>query len=115
MYNGTGAGQYAVAGRAGAPAPPVAGINARNQIISSGQAGTLYTPGELVQYPFGFEPQEAVKDTDYQYNLGVTANVADWNVDAAISYGKDINDIYTLNSRQPIAVHRHPHHAHQFL
>ena len=74
------------------------GINSRNQIISSGQAGTLYTPGELVQYPLGFEPQEAVKDTDYQYDLGIKSDIAGWNVDTAISYGKDINDIYTLNS-----------------
>jgi len=77
---------------------PGAGINAKNQIIISGQAGTFYTPGELVMYPNGFEPQEAVKDTDYQYNLGVNAKVGDWDVDASVSYGKDVNDIYTLNS-----------------
>jgi iron complex outermembrane receptor protein len=90
----TGTGITALAGSA----PGTPGINANHQIIAAGQAGTLYTPGELVQYPLGFEPQEAVKDTDYQYNLGITAGVADWNVDASISYGKDINDIYTLNS-----------------
>jgi iron complex outermembrane receptor protein len=39
-----------------------------------------------------------VKDTDYQYTAGITANVADWDVDAALSYGKDINDIYTINT-----------------
>jgi iron complex outermembrane receptor protein len=97
-YNGTGVGQVPVAGSIGALGTPSAGINSRNQIIISGQAGTMYTPGELVMYPNGFEPQEAVKDTDYQYNLGVTAKVGDWDVDASISYGKDMNDIYTLNS-----------------
>jgi iron complex outermembrane receptor protein len=97
-YNGTGVGQVPVAGSIGALGTPNAGINSRNQIIISGQAGTMYTPGELVMYPNGFEPQEAVKDTDYQYNLGVTAKVGDWDVDASISYGKDMNDIYTLNS-----------------
>jgi iron complex outermembrane recepter protein len=91
-------GPYTLAGSLGAPGTPGAGINNRNQPISSGQAGTLYTPGELVQYPAGFQPFEAVKDTDYQYDLGATANLAGWNVDAAISYGKDINDVYTLNS-----------------
>ncbi len=80
------------------PARPVRGINTKNQIISSGMSGTLYTPGELVQYPLGFEPQEAVKDTDYQYNLGVNANAGDWTVDANIGYGKDVNDVYTLGS-----------------
>jgi len=91
-------GPFTLAGSLGAPGTPTAGINSRNQIISSGQAGTFYTPGELIFYPNGFQPQEAVKDTDYQYNAGVKANVAGWDVDAAISYGKDINDIYTLNS-----------------
>jgi len=91
-------GPYRLAGSTGLPGTPTAGINSRNQIISSGQAGTFYTPGELVLYPFGFEPQEAVKDTDYQYNLGFKAGVGGWDVDASISYGKDINDIYTLNS-----------------
>src|SRR6185312_8765504 len=91
-------GAFTLAGSTGAPGTPTAGINSRNQIISSGQAGTMYTPGELVLYPNGFQPQEAVKDTDYQYNLGVTAKAGDWDVDASISYGKDMNDIYTLNS-----------------
>jgi len=97
-YNGTGVGQFPIAGSIGALGTPTAGINNRNQIISSGQAGTFYTPGELILYPNGFQPQEAVKDTDYQYNLGLKANVAGWDVDGSISYGKDINDIYTLNS-----------------
>jgi iron complex outermembrane receptor protein len=91
-------GAFPLAGSIGAPGTPTAGINNRNQIISSGQAGTFYTPGELILYPNGFQPQEAVKDTDYQYNLGLKANVAGWDVDGSISYGKDVNDIYTLNS-----------------
>ncbi len=97
-YNGTGVGQFTLAGSLGAPGTPTAGINSRNQIISSGQAGSFYTPGELILYPNGFQPQEAVKDTDYQYNVGIKAKLGDWDVDAAMSYGKDINDIYTLNS-----------------
>jgi iron complex outermembrane receptor protein len=91
-------GTFRLAGSIGLPGTPTAGINAKNQIISSGQAGTMYTPGELVMYPNGFQPQEAVKDTDYQYNVGVDAKIGDWDVDAGISYGKDMNDIYTLNS-----------------
>ena len=91
-------GPYTLAGSLGAPGTVGAGVNANHIIISSGQNGTLYTPGELVQYPGGFQPYEAVKDTDYQYNLGATGNLAGWNVDASVSYGKDINDIYTLHS-----------------
>jgi iron complex outermembrane receptor protein len=91
-------GPFTLAGSLGAPGTPTAGINSRNQIISSGQAGTFYTPGELIFYPNGFQPQEAVKDNDYQYNLGVKAGVGGWDIDASISYGKDINDIYTINT-----------------
>jgi len=74
------------------------GLNANGQIISSGQVGTLYTPGELVMYPLGFSPQESIKEDDYQYNAGLKFNVAGWDVDTNIGYGKDIDNIYTLNS-----------------
>jgi iron complex outermembrane recepter protein len=91
-------GPYTLAGSLGAPGTPGAGINSLNEPISSGQAGTLYTPGELVMYPYGFEPQEESLDTDYQYNVGVTTDLAGWNVDANIGYGKDIQEYHTLNS-----------------
>lgn len=74
------------------------GLNANGQVISSGQAGTLYTPGELVFAPQGFNPQEALKEDDYQYNAGVKFNVAGWDVDANLGYGKDIDQIYVYNS-----------------
>src|SRR6185437_2681513 len=80
--------------RAGLPL----GLNNNGQIISSGQAGTLYTPGELVMYPEGFSPQESIKEDDFQYNLGTKFNVLGWDVDANVGYGKDIDNIYTLNS-----------------
>jgi iron complex outermembrane recepter protein len=74
------------------------GLNASGQVISSGQAGTFYTPGELVLYPNGFTPQEVLKEDDYQYNVGMKFNVAGWDVDANVGYGKDKDDIYTWNS-----------------
>ncbi len=74
------------------------GLNANGQVISSGQAGTFYTPGELVLYPNGFTPQEVLREDDYQYNFGVKFNVAGWDVDVGAGYGKDKADIYTWNS-----------------
>jgi iron complex outermembrane receptor protein len=74
------------------------GVKSTGQIISSGQAGTLYTPGELVMYPHNMEPQEALAEDDYQYNLGTKFNVVGWDVDANIGYGKEIDKVYTLNS-----------------
>ena len=73
-------------------------IGTPGQVISSGQAGTLYTPGELVFAPKGFNPQEAMKEDDYQYNAGVKFNVAGWDVDANLGYGKDMNEIYVYNT-----------------
>jgi len=74
------------------------GLNSNGLIMSSGQAGTLYTPGELVFAPKGFNPQEVLKEDDYQYNAGVKFNVLGWDVDANMGYGKDIDNIYTWNS-----------------
>ena len=74
------------------------GLNSNGLVISSGQAGTLYTPGELVFAPSGFNPQEVLKEEDYQYNAGVKFNVLGWDVDANMGYGKDIDNIYTWNS-----------------
>jgi iron complex outermembrane receptor protein len=74
------------------------GLNSSGQVISSGQAGTFYTPGELVLYPNGFTPQEVLREDDYQYNVGAKFNVAGWDVDTNIGYGKDIDNIYTWRS-----------------
>ena len=74
------------------------GLNNKGLVISSGQAGTLFTPGELVFAPLGFTPQEVIQENDYQYNLGAKFDLAGWNVDASGSYGKDIDGISTWNS-----------------
>ncbi len=97
------------------------GLNSKGIIISSGNpgnlfssnlinattgaalptatgAGTLGTAPELVFAPSGFRPMEALKEDDYQYNMGVKFNVLGWDTDANISYGKDIDSIYTWNS-----------------
>ena len=55
---GAVAGTVGVAPIQGSVANPVSGnaftgLNSKGIVISSGQAGTLFTPGELVQYPTG--------------------------------------------------------------
>jgi iron complex outermembrane recepter protein len=74
------------------------GLNSKGIIVSSGSKGTYTSPNELIFAPFGFRPQEAIKEDDYQYNLGMKFNLAGWDVDANVGYGKDIDNIYTLNS-----------------
>jgi len=74
------------------------GLNSFGRVISSGQAGTLYTPGELVQYPFGFEPVEMLDEDDYQYNAGLKFELGGWDVDLSASYAKDIDAIRNVNT-----------------
>jgi iron complex outermembrane receptor protein len=94
-------GAFAIAGSV-TPGTPGAGLNASGpkagQIIFSGGGGTYTTPGELIAAPEGFRPMEALEEDDYQYNIGEKFNLAGWAVDADVSYGKDIDNIYTLNS-----------------
>ncbi|HWF63722.1 MAG TPA: TonB-dependent receptor [Rhizomicrobium sp.] len=104
------------------PGTPGAGLNpATGQVISTGQAGNLFssqminaqngqlipsatgetalgTSPELVLYPKGFRPMEVIKEDDYQYNIGEKFNLAGWAFDADVGYGKDINNVYTWNS-----------------
>ncbi|HXR95752.1 MAG TPA: TonB-dependent receptor [Rhizomicrobium sp.] len=104
------------------PGTPGAGLNpATGVIISSGQAGNLFsstlinaqtgallpsatgesalgTAPELVLYPQGFRPMEVIKEDDYQYNVGEKFNLLGWAFDLGVSYGKDINLVYTWNS-----------------
>jgi iron complex outermembrane receptor protein len=90
---GIGGGTTAIAGSS-----TVAGLNANGQVISSGMAGTLFTPGELVMYPRDMEPLEGLRETDYQYNVGLLFKLATFDIDANIGYGKDVDKISTLNS-----------------
>ena len=100
---GTAAGTTGVAPIQGSIPNPASGnlytgLNANGTVISSGQAGTLFTPGELVAYPQGMEPQEGIREVDYQYNAGVKFKVLGFGLDANIGYGKDIDKIYTYQS-----------------
>ena len=75
-------------------------VNAQTgQLIPSATGETaLGTTPELVLYPNGFRPMEALKEDDYQYNVGEKFNLMGWAFDADVGYGKDIDKIYTLNS-----------------
>ena len=69
------------------------GLDANGQVISSGNPGTYYTPGELLMYPLGDTPIEVIQEDDYQYNAGIKFALAGWDIDAGASYGKDIDNI----------------------
>jgi iron complex outermembrane recepter protein len=49
-------------------------------------------------FPYGFNPREATKETDYSLTGGVKGVVAGWNWDVAMTYGGDKVNIFTLDS-----------------
>ena len=49
-------------------------------------------------FPYGFDPQEASDEDDYQLNLGVKGTLASWNWDIATGFGSDHFAISTINS-----------------
>jgi iron complex outermembrane receptor protein len=60
-----------------------------------------YTPpggATIYPFPFGFNPQEASSEDDYQFNLGVKGTVASWDWDLATGYGSDRVGISTIDS-----------------
>jgi iron complex outermembrane receptor protein len=49
-------------------------------------------------YPYGFNPEEATSEKDYQITAGLKGSVADWNWDLATGYGNDTADLSTIHS-----------------
>lgn len=49
-------------------------------------------------FPFGFDPQESTRETDYSATAGFRGTVARSHWDFSSTYGSDRPDIYTLNS-----------------
>src|SRR6202042_1631883 len=60
-----------------------------------------YTPpggATIYPFPYGFNPQEASDEDDYQFNLGVKGTIASWNWDLSTGYGGDHVDVSTIQS-----------------
>ena len=74
------------------------GLTAAGTPAVSGATGTFTTPGELIPFPLGFTPLEALREDDYGYTLGLRGEVAGFRWDLSGTYGKDRDQIYTLNS-----------------
>ena len=49
-------------------------------------------------FPYGFDPQEATRESDYSVTGGFKGVVAQWNWDLSSTYGGDRPRIYTLNT-----------------
>jgi iron complex outermembrane receptor protein len=49
-------------------------------------------------FPYGFNPQEASAEDDYQFNAGVKGTIATWNWDVGTGFGQDHVGISTIDS-----------------
>jgi iron complex outermembrane receptor protein len=74
------------------------GLTAAGTPAVSGATGAFTTPGELIPFPLGFTPLEALREDDYGYTLGLRGEIAGFRWDLSGTYGKDRDQIYTLNS-----------------
>ncbi len=52
----------------------------------------------VIPFPNGFSPREKFNEKDYSFTAGVKGAVMDWNYDVATTYGRDQEDVFTINS-----------------
>jgi iron complex outermembrane recepter protein len=60
-----------------------------------------YTPpggATIYPFPYGFSPQEASDEDDYQINIGLKGSIVGWDWDIATGYGADKVKISTIDS-----------------
>ena len=60
-----------------------------------------YTPpggATIYPFPYGFNPQEASDEDDYQLNVGVKGTIVGWDWDLGTGYGADKVKISTIDS-----------------
>jgi iron complex outermembrane receptor protein len=63
-----------------------------------GVAGNCTDKGELLFAPQGFKPREGLVETDYALTGGVRGDMDGFHWDLSTTYGRDKNDISTLNT-----------------
>jgi iron complex outermembrane receptor protein len=74
------------------------GVTAQGTPNISGSSGSYNQPGELIPFPNGFRPQEALREDDYGYTVGLKGEIEGYHWDLSGTYGKDRDKIYTLQS-----------------
>ena len=51
-----------------------------------------------IPFPTGFDPREKFDEEDYSLTAGAKGDIYGWNWDFANTYGRDRDDVYTINS-----------------
>ena len=77
---------------------PLTVVSGPNTIAAGGVAG-------VPLYPGGFQPQETIDETDYQFTGGLSGKLGDTTFDLASTYGKDFVGIYIINTANASLYH----------
>lgn len=59
---------------------------------SSSNCGVVYP------FPYGFSPREKFKEQSYSFTGGIKGSAIGWRWDLSLTYGADLDDVYTINS-----------------
>ena len=60
--------------------------------------GVTSTDQTVIPFPNGFNPREKFEEKDYSFTAGARGAVETWNYDVATTYGRDHDDVSTINS-----------------
>ena len=60
--------------------------------------GTTSTGQQVVPYPNGFNPKEKIVENDYAISTGLRGDAGRWHWDLSTTYGRDKDDISTVDS-----------------
>jgi iron complex outermembrane recepter protein len=69
-----------------------------NYRVPSKIVGTTSTGETVYPLPTGFQPLESVREQDFSLTGGVKGELAQWNYDLSLTYGRDAAALYTLDS-----------------
>ncbi len=69
-----------------------------NYRVPTKVSGTTSTGVKVYPFPYGFDPSEQFKETDYSGTLGIKGTLEGWKWDLATNYGQDHDRVATINS-----------------
>jgi iron complex outermembrane receptor protein len=65
---------------------------------AQGNTSCAAQPDAVFPFPYGFNPQEASDEDDYQGNIGLKGTIASWDWDVGTGYGGDKVNISTIST-----------------
>ena len=69
-----------------------------NYRVPTKVSGVTSLGATVFPLPFGFDPQEQIKELDGSITVGLKGKLAEWNFDLSTTYGVDTVDVWVINS-----------------